>query len=153
MSLIACKEGDICPRCNNDVIKLFENGNVACGTCGFLLYKKYEEGDQCPVCNKGEFLFEPDGDCACHINPPCSACENSYLECNTCGTKPEEIEEIEITTDDLRGYEYSETEEYDKEKKKVVNYNFSSDLNENVNVVDKTVDNCWLNWYAMKRDC
>lgn len=44
-----------------------------------------EEGDPCPIhdCH-GRLKYVPDGDCTCFINPPCSACMDSYLACDTC---------------------------------------------------------------------
>lgn len=45
-----------------------------------------EEDSPCPELDcDGTFERESDGDCACHINPPCSACENAYFICNRCG--------------------------------------------------------------------
>lgn len=47
-----------------------------------------EEGGICPC--GGIYIYVPDGDCACHISPPCDACTNSYLECNLCHAWPED---------------------------------------------------------------
>lgn len=51
-----------------------------------------EEGDLCPVCQKGHVAYVRDGDCSCHINPPCGACENSKLTCPVCGWQKDEPE-------------------------------------------------------------
>jgi len=50
-----------------------------------------EEGDKCPVegCN-GTIILPPVEGCSCHINPPCSACVNNKLECDTCQYTEEE---------------------------------------------------------------
>lgn len=45
-----------------------------------------EDGDICPHCNfctMGE--VEPEGDCSCHISPPCSKCTTTRLMCDECG--------------------------------------------------------------------
>lgn len=50
-----------------------------------------EEGGRCPTetgCT-GVLIYTSDGDCSCHVNPPCSACENSYLTCPECGWEDE----------------------------------------------------------------
>jgi len=44
-----------------------------------------EEGDQCPECRAGNMSFPPVENCSCHIAPPCHACTNRLLTCNTCG--------------------------------------------------------------------
>lgn len=52
----------------------------------------YEEGDKCGAskeCN-GKLHWPKVENCACHINPPCGACENNSLACNVCGWNPEE---------------------------------------------------------------
>jgi hypothetical protein len=46
------------------------------------------EGDTCTDCGKGTLRFVPNGDCFCHLSPPCSACVESVLECDKCGTQP-----------------------------------------------------------------
>lgn len=51
----------------------------------------FEEGDKCPECD-GNFHYPPVENCACHINPPCSACTDNRLECDKCGYEPEEPE-------------------------------------------------------------
>ncbi len=37
-----------------------------------------------------QFQREEGRSCSCHINPPCSACENMQLVCNKCGNYAEE---------------------------------------------------------------
>lgn len=46
--------------------------------------QELEEGDNCPKCKEGELKYTSDGGCSCHLNPPCAACTNSYLQCNYC---------------------------------------------------------------------
>ena len=48
-----------------------------------------EEGDSCSC--GGTFEYIPNGECTCHIAPPCSACVNSILKCNKCGMDEEEF--------------------------------------------------------------
>lgn len=44
-----------------------------------------QEGDTCPVPDcTGELVLLPDGDCRCHISPPCNACTNAKLVCVAC---------------------------------------------------------------------
>lgn len=49
-----------------------------------------EEGDICPVglCD-GVMAYVKQGDCYCHISPPCSFCVDAPLECDVCGYNPE----------------------------------------------------------------
>ena len=44
-----------------------------------------EEGDKCaePGC-EGKLIYVKNGECTCHLHPPCWACTNSYLACDTC---------------------------------------------------------------------
>jgi hypothetical protein len=44
-----------------------------------------EEGVPCPSCSAGILAFRLDGDCCCHINPPCFACTEAKLACSSCG--------------------------------------------------------------------
>lgn len=45
-----------------------------------------EDGDICPHCNFGTMgEVEPEGDCSCHISPPCSKCTTTRLMCDECG--------------------------------------------------------------------
>jgi hypothetical protein len=47
------------------------------------------------ICNRdgceGKLQFERggDGDCSCHISPPCGNCVRSVLTCTGCGAEPE----------------------------------------------------------------
>jgi hypothetical protein len=41
-----------------------------------------EEGDPCPECKTGTMIPDEIENCACHINPPCSACTDNPLICN-----------------------------------------------------------------------
>lgn len=50
----------------------------------------YDEGD-CPKECGGKLYIHKDGDCSCHINPPCSACQNSLLACNNCDWRDEKV--------------------------------------------------------------
>jgi hypothetical protein len=49
-----------------------------------------EEGD---ICNRegclGTMEWTKDGECTCHINPPCSACTDGRLTCTKCGAQPD----------------------------------------------------------------
>lgn len=45
-----------------------------------------EEGDYCPCEDCGGRLVSPPVEgCSCHISPPCSACVNNPLVCDSCG--------------------------------------------------------------------
>jgi hypothetical protein len=44
-----------------------------------------EEGDSCPVCHHGKMDWPATKNCICHINPPCSACTDKKLTCQSCG--------------------------------------------------------------------
>jgi hypothetical protein len=50
-----------------------------------------EEGDKCPnpEC-KGIMAYELQGECTCHIIPPCFNCVEAPLVCDTCGLTEEE---------------------------------------------------------------
>lgn len=49
-----------------------------------------EEGDDCPVEDcEGKMGYEPVENCACHISPPCRACETNPLVCLECGLEAE----------------------------------------------------------------
>jgi len=49
-----------------------------------------EEGDVCGLDGCGGILFYPKAEnCACHINPPCSACMDVVLTCPRCGWEQE----------------------------------------------------------------
>ena len=47
--------------------------------------KATEEGDTCPKCNAGKLKYGPVDNCTCHIFPPCSACVDNPLVCDSCG--------------------------------------------------------------------
>ncbi|MGI6691177.1 MAG: hypothetical protein ACOX63_10140 [Christensenellales bacterium] len=49
--------------------------------------KATEEGDTCPKCNEGKLKYGPVENCTCHIFPPCSACVDNPLVCDSCGEK------------------------------------------------------------------
>jgi hypothetical protein len=58
---------------------------------------KPEEGNKCPMqgCS-GVLRFRPVTDCACHIKPPCSHCEDNPPSCSVCEwTTGEPIEPVE----------------------------------------------------------
>ena len=52
------------------------------------------DGDICPYPDcKGKLGYESVEDCSCHISPPCSACLENPLVCQTCSwTEGDEIE-------------------------------------------------------------
>ena len=52
----------------------------------------YEPGDACPECLGIMGVAQESCYCSATSRPPCSACENSWLECDDCGWKPEEEE-------------------------------------------------------------
>jgi len=43
------------------------------------------EGGACPKCGSRPAAFVAEGDCTCHINPPCEAHMNAILTCLACG--------------------------------------------------------------------
>lgn len=47
------------------------------------------EGDKCPEC-EGKMHFPPVEGCYCHISPPCSACTDNKLTCDSCGYEVQE---------------------------------------------------------------
>jgi hypothetical protein len=51
--------------------------------------KELSEGDQCPDCD-GKMIYPPVENCRCHIAPPCSACVDNELKCESCGFTVEE---------------------------------------------------------------
>jgi len=58
---------------------------------------KLGEGSRCPIqgCS-GSLRFRPVKDCACHIRPPCSYCEDNLPHCEYCEwTIGDPIEEVE----------------------------------------------------------
>lgn len=58
--------------------------------------KTKDEGDNCSMKDcTGTYEYKYDGDgCSCHVNPPCSYCTSSYLECNVCGTTLDEANNL-----------------------------------------------------------
>lgn len=45
-----------------------------------------EDGDTCPMCNDGEMgEVKAEGECTCHISPPCGFCLTQRLMCDECG--------------------------------------------------------------------
>lgn len=45
----------------------------------------YEEGDRCQVIGcEGTLEYIREGDCSCHISPPCHNCVDAPLKCNVC---------------------------------------------------------------------
>lgn len=60
--------------------------------------RAYEEGDTCPECNEGKLKYGPVENCTCHINPPCSACVDNPLVCNSCGAELDPYEQREGKT-------------------------------------------------------
>lgn len=50
----------------------------------------YEEGDKCQESGcKGYLIYPETVNCSCHLNPPCSACTDKNLICDTCGWEEE----------------------------------------------------------------
>lgn len=47
-----------------------------------------EPGDKCPNCD-GILELVPQGDCSCHISPPCHNCVEAVLICSECGEEYE----------------------------------------------------------------
>lgn len=44
-----------------------------------------EAGDKCQHCEEGHYdVSFPEEGCTCHLNPPCAACVNEPLRCDTC---------------------------------------------------------------------
>jgi len=44
-----------------------------------------EEGGACPTGCGGKLHLPPPENCSCHIAPPCSACTDRNLTCDSCG--------------------------------------------------------------------
>lgn len=44
-----------------------------------------EEGARCVACEVGHLRFVPNGECCCHVSPPCGACVDAFLQCDKCG--------------------------------------------------------------------
>lgn len=47
--------------------------------------KELEEGGDCPTGCGGAMEYLPVEVCSCWISPPCSACVDNPLTCDTCG--------------------------------------------------------------------
>ncbi len=63
-------------------------GAMACPTCHppAQAPRPTEEGDRCLSSGcQGFYRVVLDGDCRCHISPPCSACTDAKLTCGECG--------------------------------------------------------------------
>lgn len=52
------------------------------------LTKLPDEGDPCSC--GGKLHYDDVVGCSCHINPPCNACVDNPLICDSCGATPEE---------------------------------------------------------------
>ena len=65
--------------------------HTECPHCGGTdCHVGQEEGDLCRrdgCC--GRLEIRPDGECSCHIRPPCGACENAKLACSDCDWEEE----------------------------------------------------------------
>lgn len=61
-----------------------------------------EEGCKCPECEDGTMEIPRTKNCSCHINPPCGACTDKLLTCDSCGWEfePESPTRIEPTQQD-----------------------------------------------------
>ena len=57
---------------------------------------KLEEGCNCPECKEGILDWVSNGNCSCHINPPCSACVDALLTCDKCGFQEEQEKVISV---------------------------------------------------------
>ncbi len=47
--------------------------------------KEPEEGGECPECHEGTMEIPKSKNCSCHVSPPCSACVDKLLTCDSCG--------------------------------------------------------------------
>ncbi len=53
--------------------------------------KMPDEGDSCKFAEcSGHYVYKPNGECTCHLAPPCEACVTSKLVCDTCGEQADE---------------------------------------------------------------
>lgn len=88
----------ICDRCSQPGIEWVGDLAAPIGTkcphCGGMDCQRAEpprepdEGDPCREDGCiGHVTFQPDGDCACHISPPCSGCVDAPLRCDVCGER------------------------------------------------------------------
>ena len=59
-----------------------------------------EEGDLCPVDDcEGMLKYAKEGNCSCHISPPCANCLDTPLVCLKCGFEIVD-DETEMTLDE-----------------------------------------------------
>jgi len=78
-----------------------------------------EEGCNCPECGKGKMELPPVEGCSCHINPPCSACTNNRLTCNSCGWEELEPEYTPaVPSKEQKSYYEKWNREYEEAKKR-----------------------------------
>lgn len=64
-----------------------------CPKCGYesRIYTRKTEGDKCTYSDcDGMFEYIREGQCSCHISPPCSSCVDAPLICNKCGEYSDE---------------------------------------------------------------
>lgn len=65
-----------------------ERAEQAVDVIGERNMPKPSDGDLCPHFGDqccGRLVLMIDGDCSCHISPPCPACECAFLVCDDCG--------------------------------------------------------------------
>ena len=64
-----------------------------CPKCGYecRIHARKMEGDKCMHSDcDGLFEYIRQGQCSCHISPPCSNCVDAPLICNKCGEYSDE---------------------------------------------------------------
>lgn len=64
-----------------------------CPKCGYecRIHTRKTEGDKCVHSDcDGLFEYIRQGQCSCHISPPCSSCVDAPLVCNKCGEYSED---------------------------------------------------------------
>lgn len=64
-----------------------------CPKCGYecRIHTRKTEGDKCMHSDcDGLFEYIRQGQCSCHISPPCSSCVDAPLVCNKCGEYSED---------------------------------------------------------------
>lgn len=72
--------------------KLHHAGIYEGDTC----LRVYKDGSNEPYICMGKIDWPPVKNCACHINPPCSACVDNQLMCDKCFTVIDEDEESRV---------------------------------------------------------
>ena len=88
---------------------------------------RVEEGDDCPWCREGTAEYTRQRPCSCHNHPPCSACVDAPLMCDSCGVDFTELaEEIE---------QYDDEHSFGKQETKMNYSALAALLNENVKAV------------------